>query len=237
MSHRISVSSKPVPKPLNFPARSRRPWRSNLGQGAVRAFSLVVLVLSSPAHSEEAPKKHVGIGACPQGADHSEPLEQLIHQIQRAENENEARLLSNQMWTYWAQAPDEVSQAILDRGMSRRASYDFLGALADFDELISYCPNYSEGYNQRAFVNYLRQDYAAALEDLDRALALSPRHVAALSGRALSLYGLERFAEAREALGRALSLNPWLPERHLATPGGPLQPDPAPDDAPVGQEL
>jgi tetratricopeptide (TPR) repeat protein len=113
---------------------------------------------------------------------------------------------------------------LLDRGMERRASYDFLAAYEALDRLVAYCPDYAEGYNQRAFVSFLRQDFAAALADLDRALALSPDHVAALSGRALTLLGLGRTEEARLALSRALALNPWLPERGLAAPGGPLAP-------------
>jgi len=80
---------------------------------------------------------------------------------------------------------------------------------------VDYCPAYAEGYNQRAFVNFLRQNFAPALEDLDRALALSPRHIAALSGKALTLMGLGRDAEAQDVLRSALELNPWLNERHL----------------------
>ena len=38
-----------------------------------------------------------------------------------------------------------------------------------------------------------------------------------------------RTDEARAALQAALALNPWLNERHLAAPGGPL--------APVGTDL
>ncbi|MEP2716318.1 hypothetical protein [Pseudophaeobacter sp.] len=169
--------------------------------------------------------------ACPPPHDHSAALETLITQVQRAPSEGAARILSNQMWEFWADAPDDQAQAILDRGMTRRSSFDFLGALADFDQLIAYCPHYAEGYNQRAFVHYLRQDYAAALMDLDQALVLSPRHVAALSGRALALYGLDRLSEARLALGEALTLNPWLPERSLATHGGPLSPEGSPKSA------
>ncbi|WP_146347288.1 tetratricopeptide repeat protein [Phaeobacter marinintestinus] len=166
---------------------------------------------------------------CPDAPDHSDRLSGLISQVQDTRDEATAREISNQMWELWADAPDEVAQAILDRGMSRRSGYDFAGALTDFDRLIDYCPDYAEGYNQRAFVNYLRQDFATALVDLDRAIALSPNHVAAISGKALSLLALQRTDEARLAMARALELNPWLPERGLAGPGGPL--------APVGKDI
>lgn len=161
---------------------------------------------------------------CPLPPDHSSSLERLIRQVQTAEDATVAQQIFNRMWEFWADAPNEQAQAVLDRGMSRRSGYDFAGALADFDTLTEYCPTYAEGYNQRAFVHFLRQDFAAALIDLDRAIELSPRHVAALSGRALSLYGLSRTDEARTALEKALMLNPWLPERILIAPGGALAP-------------
>ncbi|WP_424984963.1 tetratricopeptide repeat protein [Microbulbifer sp. S227A] len=161
---------------------------------------------------------------CPPAPDHSVALAGLVAQIQSAGSETEARQISNRMWEYWADAPDEPAQDLLDRGMERRAAYDFLAAYQAFDRLVAYCPHFAEGYNQRAFVSYLRQDFPAALTDLDRALELSPDHIAALSGRALTLMGLRRLDEARRDMARALALNPWLPERGLAGPGGPLAP-------------
>lgn len=161
---------------------------------------------------------------CPPAPDHAVSLAELVAQIQIAGSEDEARQISNQMWEYWAEAPDGPAQELLDRGMERREAHDFLAAYKALDRLVTYCPDYAEGYNQRAFVSYLRQDFPAALDDLDRALELSPDHIAALSGRALTLMGLRRFAEARLDMARALSLNPWLPERSLAAQGGPLAP-------------
>lgn len=172
------------------------------------------LVLGAPAWAD----------ICPQAPDHSDSLSALISDVQAAETEKEARIVSNKMWSFWADAPNEQAQAILDRGMSKRAAWDLLGARKDFDTLIAYCPNYAEGYNQRAFVHFLSQNYQAALVDLDQALTLSPNHVAALSGRALSLLGLNRIEEARETLQAALELNPWLPERGLLDAGGALAP-------------
>lgn len=161
---------------------------------------------------------------CPAAPDHGASIDGLLSDVRAAQSEAEAREISGRMWEYWTDAPDEIAQEMLDQGMSRRGSYDFLGALNDLDRLVAYCPDYAEGYNQRAFVNYLRQDFAPALRDLDRAIELSPNHIAALSGRALTLLGLERTEEARAALAHALDLNPWLPERGLAAPGGPLAP-------------
>ncbi|KIC41567.1 hypothetical protein RA27_10035 [Ruegeria sp. ANG-R] len=161
---------------------------------------------------------------CPASPDHIANIDALIAQTQSATSERDARVIAGQMWQYWTDAPDARAQTLLDRGMARREAWDLLGALEELDALVGYCPDYAEGYNQRAFVNYLRQDYGAALIDLDRAIALSPNHVAALSGRALSLLGLNRLDEARAALTGALELNPWLSERALLAPGGLLDP-------------
>ena len=161
---------------------------------------------------------------CPAAPDLSAELAPLMAQLKSARDASEAKGISDQLWALWTTAPDEPAQAILDRGMTRFRAYDHLGAKQEFDRLIAYCPEFAEGYNQRAFVSYLRQDYAAALEDLDRAVALSPGHIGAVSGRALTLLGLGRMDEARAALQAAIALNPWLPERGLADPGGPLAP-------------
>lgn len=167
--------------------------------------------------------------ACPSAPDHSADIDALIENAQQARNLAEARDISGKLWALWTDAPDEIAQTMLDAGMRKRQSYDYLGALNDLDQLIEYCPNYAEGYNQRAFVNYLRQDFTPALKDLDRAIELSPKHIAAISGRALTLLGLGRLDEARVSLREALELNPWLSERALLEKGGPL--------APKGQDI
>ncbi|PSL20054.1 tetratricopeptide repeat protein [Shimia abyssi] len=157
----------------------------------------------------------VGALACPAAPDHSGALEALIAEIQVASDPATAQILSDKMWSYWTDAPDDTAQEMLDSGMSKRAAWDLLGAREDFDRLVAYCPDYAEGYNQRAFVNFLNQNFSGALPDLEKAIQLSPKHVGALSGRALTLIGLGQDAAAQDALAQALELNPWLPERDL----------------------
>ena len=170
-----------------------------------RRAALPILCLLVPA----------GALACPASPDHDAALDTLFERVQQAETERAARLINNEMWELWADAPDAHAQDLLDEGMTRRGSYDFGGAVAAFDALIDYCPDYAEGYNQRAFVNFIRQEYAAALPDLERALSLRPRHLGALTGQAMTLMALDRPGEAALVLRRALDLNPWLTERHL----------------------
>ena len=152
---------------------------------------------------------------CPSTPDILAQEDALFAELREAENEMQGQDINRSLWELWTKAPDSAAQALLDQGMSARRSYDFLRAIDRFDRLVEYCPDYAEGYNQRAFVNFLREDFAAALIDLDLALERSPRHVGALSGKALTLMGLGQNDEAQKVLREALALNPWIPERGL----------------------
>lgn len=162
------------------------------------------------------------LASCPAAPDIRTELDALIEQARSAQNDVAGREASSAMWQLWLMAPDEVAQEMLDQGMQQRASFDFLGAIKSFDALVDYCPDYAEGYNQRAFVNFLSGNYDKALVDLDMALELSSDHVGAQSGRALTLMNLGQKEQARQQLIEALENNPWLSERFLMSKGGPL---------------
>lgn len=166
---------------------------------------------------------------CPAMPERSAQQDALMAQLRTATNEADAQPLNTQLWEIWTTAPDATAQEMLSRGMQRRASYDLLGAQQDFDALIAYCPDYAEGYNQRAFVAFIRGDYAASLADLDQTLAIIPDHVGAASGRALALFELGRQQDGQIALRYALSLHPWLSERALLRPLEPDAGDPSGD--------
>jgi tetratricopeptide (TPR) repeat protein len=175
----------------------------------MRYLLLSALIVLAPA---------AALANCPPAPERSPEYSALLTQLRAAKSEAEAQPLNNRLWQIWTTAPDATAQEILARGMQRRASYDLLGAQQDFDALIAYCPDYAEGYNQRAFVSFIRQAYEASLADLDRTLAITPDHVGAASGRALALFELGREREAQIALRYALSLHPWLSERALLRP-------------------
>ncbi len=152
---------------------------------------------------------------CPPPPDLDAVVLPLMADLRGARDARAARAITNQLWALWATAPDVRAQELLDLGLNRRAAYDFRPAWDAFDQLVAYCPDYAEGYNQRAFVAFLQQHFSSALDDLEKALELDPDHIAALSGKAMTLIALGREAEAQDILRQAVEMNPWLPERGL----------------------
>lgn len=153
--------------------------------------------------------------ACPAPRDSALEKSEIYRSLRNARSERQAQLLVAQLWALWTEAPDDFAQDLLDTGMALREGAAFDGARRVFDRLIAYCPDFAEGWNQRAFAAFLDADFNAALDDLEQALALEPGHLGALSGKALALIHLGRDDEAQIALRDTVRLNPWASERAL----------------------
>lgn len=171
---------------------------------------LALHLLAAPAQS-----------ACPDPPDHGAAESDLLDRLATARSAPEGQNISNKLWQLYLDAPDAKAQVLLDEGMALRRNGNLSESITLLDDLVDYCPDYAEGWNQRAFSYYLGAHFEQALADLDRALALSPRHVPAMSGKALTLIGMGRDATAQKILRQALDLNPWLAERaYLVGPQG-----------------
>lgn len=168
------------------------------------AFIAVPLLLAAPVYADCGPLPDI-----------AEPQARLILELRDAETEMAARDINGQLWTLWLTAPDEEAQTLLDEGVARLRVADHEGAEAAFTSLIERCPDYAEGYNQRAFSAYLQGRFGEALDDLELALERSPTHIGALSGKALTLLGMGRIKAGQAVLRDALALNPWLSERRF----------------------
>ncbi|MEM9438619.1 MAG: hypothetical protein AAGA15_16445 [Pseudomonadota bacterium] len=168
-------------------------------------FALPLIFLAAPALGE----------TCPPNKDITASETALYERIKGLPGGRGVAPLVQELWALWTEAPDDRAQSLLNEGMEAIRLGDFGYAGAQLDALIGYCPDYAEGYNQRAFAHYLQFEFAEALEMLDAAEARSPRHTGVLTGKALTLIGMGREDEAQEPLRRAVALNPWLSERAL----------------------
>ncbi len=139
----------------------------------------------------------------------------LFEALREAPDEMRGRELADGIWRSWHVAPDARAQSLLDTGARRVREADYAEAERILGELVAYCPDYPEGWNQRAFARFLAGDLDGTLEDLDRTLALEPMHFGALTGRALTLLRQGRAELAQQALRQAVEINPWVTERYL----------------------
>jgi len=147
--------------------------------------------------------------------DKTAEFEELLYQLGTADTELEGRTFEKAIWDYWFdQSPTAEVRAALDAGMKRREAYDYETAEKHLDRVIELAPGYAEGYNQRAFVRYLRENHTAAESDLQKALELEPQHFGALSGLFHVLRRQDRQDAAYSALHEALKIHPWAQERH-----------------------
>lgn len=159
-------------------------------------------------------------GECPatDAAALDRKLSPLLERLADAPTEREGDLRADDIWTIWRTAPDAAAQDLLDKGVRRIRVSDYPEAERLLGELIAYCPDYAEGWNQRAFARFLSGDFDGALADLDRTLELYPRHFAAMAGRGLTLLKQGRMLLGHKAIREAVALHPWMRERHLLPP-------------------
>ena len=142
--------------------------------------------------------------------------EALFRQLREAKSEREGRMVEDAIWRMWmAQGPTAAIREAVAEAMRKRESYDLAGALAILDGVVGEAPDYSEGWNQRAFIRFLRDDFDGSLDDIERTLELEPDHFAALAGKAMILMRLGRMEPGQAALRRAVEIHPWLKERSM----------------------
>ena len=138
----------------------------------------------------------------------------LFDRLAKAQSEQEGRLAEEAIWRYWIdQSPSPEVRTALDAGMERREAYDYEAAEEHFDKVIELAPGYAEGFNQRAFIRFLRENYGGAESDLEKALELEPEHFGAMAGLYQVLLRQDRQQVALKMLQQAVGIHPWLQER------------------------
>lgn len=124
--------------------------------------------------------------------------------------ENEWQPLQQQIMARWARSPSPSMTLLLARATRAMEAKEYDDALLFLDDLVRLAPEYSEAWNRRATVHFLREDYGRSVADIQRTLALEPRHFGALAGLGIILDRLEQDAQAYRVFKRALEIHPHL---------------------------
>lgn len=138
----------------------------------------------------------------------------LLEALASAPTQLDGGIAEDAVWQFWFdQSPTTQARDLLDAAIERREAYDFEAAEELLTKLIEIAPDFAEGYNQRAFVRFLRERFDGSKSDLEITLRMNPEHFGAWAG----LYHIySRGGEQSKAfdmLQKAVTIHPWLKER------------------------
>lgn len=176
--------------------------------GLTCAAFVPLVQAAEPATAADSPRAS-GADVAPVSAA-SVQLDQLFGQLAHSKTPEEAKVIEDLIWDVWNRSGSISVDLLMERALEALAAGDYDNSLTFLDEIVDLAPGYSEGWNKRATVHFLRDDYARALGDLEATLALEPRHFGAIAGLALVLEDLGDKEGALDAYRRVLSVYPYL---------------------------
>ncbi len=142
-------------------------------------------------------------------------LDKMFNQLRTVPDIGNGLIVQAKIWEIWSKTRNDAVSKLIENGRIAMAKSEFQDALGIFDQIIEIAPDFAEGWNKRATVNYLVGDYKESLADIEQTLKLEPRHFGALSGRGLCYLELDNLPKALDAFEAALDINPWLQDARL----------------------
>jgi tetratricopeptide (TPR) repeat protein len=175
--------------------------RLALGLAALVLVALASLASGFPAHADQKSPRVAG----------------LLDRLGNAKTPAEAEQLESVIWKLWVHHEDSEIQRFMAIGISAMTSGNLEMAFTAFDRVVGMDPEFAEGWNKRATVNYMMERLDASMNDIERTLALEPRHFGALSGMGLIFDAIDNPKAAADAWEKALGIHPFMPgvRRHI----------------------
>ena len=187
-------------------------WRANMPAMRFLAYCRLVLpillIFLGPALQPAAAADTRIVEKPEPGASPKQHLDDLFTALKRERDADQAAAIANQIKLAWAQSGSATvdllmqwaDQAVADK--RNPAAFDFL------DQIIALKPDYAEGWNRRATLNYALGDYRKSMADIEQVLRLEPRHFGALAGMAAILGENGKDQQTLEVWQRFLTIYP-----------------------------
>ncbi len=134
----------------------------------------------------------------------------LFGALKAAPDEASAKAVEDRIWAVWTGAGNETTNLLMSRAKKAADDKDYDLAIRMLSSIIEIKPDFTEAWNRRATVYFLKKDYANSMADIGKVLAREPRHFGALSGLGLIMQDVGDDKHALEAYRKALEIYPRL---------------------------
>jgi tetratricopeptide (TPR) repeat protein len=146
----------------------------------------------------------------PERGDRTFSLDTLFDALKIAPDAESAKAIEGRIWASWMVSGSDTCNLLMGRSKAATDEKDYDLAIKLLDAVVALKPDYTEAWNRRATIYYLKKDYGQALADISQVLLREPRHFGALSGLGLIMQELGDDKHALEAYRRALAIDPHL---------------------------
>jgi tetratricopeptide (TPR) repeat protein len=144
------------------------------------------------------------------GADRTKGIDFLFGALRAAPDPASAKHVEARIWAMWLQTPSDTAGLLMSRAKAAVDAQKYDVALKLLDALVKLRPDYTEAWNRRATVYYLKNDYIRSMQDIQQVLIREPRHFGALAGLGMIMQEVGDDKRALEAFRKALAVNPYL---------------------------
>lgn len=139
-------------------------------------------------------------------------LDELFASLKRESNEMRAARIASQIQAQWQNSGSASIDLMMDWAAKAMEEKKYSVAMDFLDQVVVMKPDYAEGWNRRATLNFLMNDYGRSMADIQKTLELEPRHFGALSGLAAILKDTGNKQAALNAFERVLAVYPMMRE-------------------------
>ncbi len=144
-------------------------------------------------------------------AEREKMLSDLYALLATADNEDSAKAIAEAIERIWHHSGSPTIDLLMERALHAIAENNLELAKKLLDHIVVLAPDYTEGWDRRAYVSFMGNDVEHALGDLRRALALDPNNFKALEGLGQILREIGETKAALEAYRKLLSVHPYWP--------------------------
>ena len=163
-----------------------------------------------PAMTPPAPPTKRGSAALPKTPEEREKaLSDLYALLATADDEDSAKAIAEAIERIWLHSGSPTIDLLMERSMKAVADKNQDLALKLLDQIVELAPDFTEAWNRRAYVHFVRSEIELALGDLRRALALDPNHFKALDGLGQILREIGQKKAALQAFKQLLEVHPY----------------------------
>jgi tetratricopeptide (TPR) repeat protein len=162
---------------------------------------------AEPKAKPKSPPRNSALPRTP--AEREKTLSDLYALLATADDEDAAKAIADAIERVWLHSGSATVDLLMERSMKAMSDKNNDLALKLLDAVVDLAPDFTEAWNRRAYVHFVRKDTERALGDLRRALALDPHHFKALDGLAQILREMGQKKPALKAFRQLLDIHPY----------------------------